>query len=82
MAEQTAAQHELARLIVESLNLDSVTPEQIDQAKAILDDNDAIDVGERRAAYEAEGWTGFDENAKPKTSPGGPTNDSILPPFL
>jgi hypothetical protein len=65
-----------------SLVTAKVTPEQIDQAKAILDDNDAIDVGERRAAYEAEGWTGFDENAKPKTSPGGPTNDSILPPFL
>ena len=30
MAEQTAAQHELARLIVESLNLEAVTPEQIE----------------------------------------------------
>lgn len=29
MAEQTAAQHELATLIVESLNLETVTPEQI-----------------------------------------------------
>ena len=30
MAEQTAAQHELATLIVQSLNLESVPPEQID----------------------------------------------------
>ena len=30
MAEQTAAQHELATLVVESLNLETVTPEQID----------------------------------------------------
>jgi acyl carrier protein len=29
MAEQTAAQHELATLIVQSLNLESVAPEQI-----------------------------------------------------
>lgn len=30
MAEQTAAQHELATLVIESLNLEAVTPEQID----------------------------------------------------
>lgn len=30
MAEQTAAQHELATLIVQSLNLESVAPEQIE----------------------------------------------------
>ncbi|WP_049620780.1 phosphopantetheine-binding protein [Frateuria defendens] len=29
MAEQTAAQHELARLIVASLNLDTIAPEEI-----------------------------------------------------
>jgi acyl carrier protein len=30
MAEQTVAQHELAILVVQCLNLESVTPEQID----------------------------------------------------
>lgn len=30
MAEQTAAEHELATLIVASLNLETVTPEQIE----------------------------------------------------
>lgn len=59
-----------------------VAPEQVDQAKAILDDNDAIDIGERRAAYEAEGWTGFDEQATPATNPDGAPRKPILPPFL
>ncbi|NUO72169.1 MAG: acyl carrier protein [Frateuria sp.] len=50
MAEQTAAQHELATLIVQSLNLDSVTPEQIDPDAPLfggelgLDSIDALEI--------------------------------------
>jgi acyl carrier protein len=50
MAEQTAAQHELASLIVECLNLDTVTAEQIDPAAPLfggelgLDSIDALEI--------------------------------------
>jgi len=50
MAEQTAAQHELATLIVQSLNLESVTPEQIDPDAPLfggelgLDSIDALEI--------------------------------------
>lgn len=50
MAEQTAAQHELATLIVESLNLEAVTPEQIDPEMPLfggelgLDSIDALEI--------------------------------------
>lgn len=50
MAEQTAAQHELATLIVQSLNLESVTPEQIDPEAPLfggelgLDSIDALEI--------------------------------------
>ncbi len=50
MAEQTAAQHELATLIVESLNLEAVTPEQIDPDATLfggdlgLDSIDALEI--------------------------------------
>lgn len=50
MAEQTAAQHELATLIVESLNLEAVTPEQIDPEAPLfggelgLDSIDALEI--------------------------------------
>ncbi|WP_199099244.1 phosphopantetheine-binding protein [Dyella sp. ASV21] len=50
MAEQTAAQHELALLIVESLNLDSVTADQIDPDAPLfggdlgLDSIDALEI--------------------------------------
>lgn len=35
-----------------------VDEDRVDQAKAILEDNDSIDTTERRRAYEAEGWAG------------------------
>lgn len=50
MAEQTAVQHELATLIVESLNLEAVTPEQIDPEAPLfggdlgLDSIDALEI--------------------------------------
>jgi acyl carrier protein len=50
MAEQTAAQHELATLIVESLNLESTTPDQIDPDAPLfggdlgLDSIDALEI--------------------------------------
>ena len=50
MAEQTAAQHELARLIVESLNLDNVNADQIDPDAPLfggdlgLDSIDALEI--------------------------------------
>ena len=50
MAEQTAAQHELATLIVESLNLETVTPEQIEPDAPLfggelgLDSIDALEI--------------------------------------
>jgi acyl carrier protein len=50
MAEQTAAQHELATLIVQSLNLESVAPEQIEPDVPLfggdlgLDSIDALEI--------------------------------------
>lgn len=50
MAVQTAAQHELATLVVECLNLDSVKPEQIDPDAPLfagelgLDSIDALEI--------------------------------------
>jgi acyl carrier protein len=50
MAEQTPAQHELATLIVECLNLDTVTAEQIDPDLPLfggdlgLDSIDALEI--------------------------------------
>ena len=50
MAEQTAAQHELATLVVECLNLDSVDPSQIDPDAPLfggelgLDSIDALEI--------------------------------------
>jgi acyl carrier protein len=50
MAEQTAAQHELATLIVESLNLETIAPEQIEPEAALfggdlgLDSIDALEI--------------------------------------
>jgi acyl carrier protein len=50
MAEQTAAQQELATLIVESLNLETVTPEQIEPDAPLfggelgLDSIDALEI--------------------------------------
>jgi len=50
MAEQTAAEHELATLIVSSLNLESVTPEQIEPDAPLfggelgLDSIDALEI--------------------------------------
>lgn len=50
MAEQTAAQHELASLMVECLNLDAVTPDQIDPDAPLfggelgLDSIDALEI--------------------------------------
>lgn len=50
MAEQTAAQHELATLVVECLNLDGVTTEQIDPDAPLfggelgLDSIDALEI--------------------------------------
>lgn len=50
MAEQTAAQHELATLIVESLNLEAVTPAQIEPDAPLfggelgLDSIDALEI--------------------------------------
>jgi acyl carrier protein len=50
MAEQTSAQHGLATLIVECLNLDAVTPEQIDPDAPLfggelgLDSIDALEI--------------------------------------
>lgn len=50
MAEQTAAQHELAALMVECLNLDAVTPDQIDPDAPLfggelgLDSIDALEI--------------------------------------
>jgi acyl carrier protein len=50
MAEQTAAEHELASLIVESLNLESTTPDRIDPDAPLfggdlgLDSIDALEI--------------------------------------
>lgn len=50
MAEQTTAQHELATLIVECLNLETVTPEQMDPDAPLfggdlgLDSIDALEI--------------------------------------
>jgi acyl carrier protein len=50
MAEQTAAEHELATLVVECLNLDTVTPDQIDPDAPLfggdlgLDSIDALEI--------------------------------------
>ncbi len=50
MAEQTAAQHELATLVVECLNLEDVRPEQIDPDTPLfggelgLDSIDALEI--------------------------------------
>ena len=50
MTEQTTAQHELATLIVECLNLEAVTPEQIDPDAPLfggelgLDSIDALEI--------------------------------------
>ena len=50
MAEQTTAQHELATLIVECLNLEAVTPAQIDPDAPLfggelgLDSIDALEI--------------------------------------
>lgn len=50
MAEQTAAQHELATLIVQSLNLETVTPAQIEPDAPLfggalgLDSIDALEI--------------------------------------
>lgn len=50
MAEQTAAEHELATLIVSSLNLESVTPAQIEPDAPLfggelgLDSIDALEI--------------------------------------
>lgn len=50
MAEQTPAQHELATLIVQSLNLETVTPAQIEPDAALfggdlgLDSIDALEI--------------------------------------
>ena len=50
MAEQTAAEHELATLIVASLNLETVTPEQIEPDAPLfggelgLDSIDALEI--------------------------------------
>jgi acyl carrier protein len=50
MAEQTAAQHELASLMVECLNLDAVTPDQIEPDAPLfggelgLDSIDALEI--------------------------------------
>lgn len=50
MAEQTAAQHELATLVVESLNLETVTPDQIEPDAPLfggelgLDSIDALEI--------------------------------------
>ena len=50
MAEQTAAQHELATLVVECLNLDGVDPAQIDPDAPLfggelgLDSIDALEI--------------------------------------
>lgn len=42
--------------------------DRVDQVKSILDDNDAIDIAERRARLERDGWSGFDEDAAPLTT--------------
>lgn len=59
-----------------------VEDDRADQVRSILDDNDAVDVSGRRAAYEAEGWQGFDENAEPLTTTKQAPRDNTLPPFI
>ena len=51
--------------------------EQLDQARSILDDNDSIDISERRAAYVADGWSGFDDSATPVESSTQPYRDPL-----
>jgi acyl carrier protein len=43
MSEQSPAEHELAQLLVESLNLEDVTPEQIDPQAALFNDGLGLD---------------------------------------
>lgn len=43
MSEQSPAEHELAKLLVESLNLEDVTPEQIDPEAALFNDGLGLD---------------------------------------
>jgi hypothetical protein len=45
------------------------TDEQVPTVEAIMDGATPIDMYERRAAYEREGWTQFDENAPPHVRP-------------
>ena len=51
--------------------------EQLDEARSILDDNDSIDISERRAAYVADGWSGFDDSATPVESSTQPYRDPL-----
>lgn len=39
-----------------------VSQDQYELARIILNDSNAVDVNARRAMYEEEGWSGFDEN--------------------
>jgi hypothetical protein len=52
-----------------------VADDQIDQVRSILDNNDTVDVKARRASFEREGWSGFDESAAPLTTTKGPMPD-------
>jgi hypothetical protein len=45
----------------------SVPNERVDQARAILERHDPVDVEERAANWRQQGWTGYDPNAGPYT---------------
>ncbi|ESW67549.1 hypothetical protein NKI32_00005 [Mesorhizobium sp. M0761] len=44
-----------------------VSDELADEAERILGESNSVDLQDRRRAYEAGGWTGFDANADPYT---------------
>ena len=53
-----------------------------DQAKAILDDNDSVDIADRRTALERDGWSEFDADAASPTTAETPRRDSTRPPVV
>jgi hypothetical protein len=58
-----------------------VEDDRVDQALAIIEDNDSIDIDERRNAYRNEGWLAFDENAPPLTTIKR-SDEPMLPPLI
>ncbi|HTJ57201.1 MAG TPA: hypothetical protein VL418_06520 [Devosiaceae bacterium] len=59
-----------------------VPDDKLDQARMILEDNDSVDIQERRAVLEGEGWHGFDESAPPLAPKQQMPRSSSVPPAI